>query len=393
MNADFPRDDAFPKNIALVLPGGFVTGGALQVGFLKALKESGLLDKVSFIAGTSVGALNGSLAALGEVGKLEKIWLSLRPRDVFRRKAFLYLVWSQFAVWIAGKLGVLDSHRATRILSRRLHKFLRDPIFHANSLNAFVLAETIRKKINMREVGRRIVAGPTQFMVTVVNAIRWQMEVYSFGNGKAKRIDMRFPEDINPELIDEIVFTSCSVPVVFPMRQIGSDWYFDGAVLKPNPLSYAFDTDCDLIIAFGSVPQPANLCPVAIEQVMERVVQIEQYERFMREFQVAREKSRDILTLQQMIKSINAAVDHFVGEAKQSACLKRAIDYASASAQFSFRHDKVIPLIIVAPAWEPEANVEIYGGYGDFSLVPELITRGYKETIRILREERLINCE
>ena len=59
------------KEYGLVLDGGGARG-AYQIGAWKALKEAGV--KISAVAGTSVGALNGALICMDDMEKAEKIW-------------------------------------------------------------------------------------------------------------------------------------------------------------------------------------------------------------------------------------------------------------------------------------------------------------------------------
>ncbi len=69
---------------AFVFSGGSSLG-AMEVGMLKALVEAGVTP--DFVVGTSVGALNATYFAfhpnLEGVLELEKIWLSIRSRQIF----------------------------------------------------------------------------------------------------------------------------------------------------------------------------------------------------------------------------------------------------------------------------------------------------------------------
>ena len=58
----------------IVFSGGG-TCGAYQIGFWKALRESGLEEYVTGISGSSVGAMNALLFAQGDLEKAEKVWL------------------------------------------------------------------------------------------------------------------------------------------------------------------------------------------------------------------------------------------------------------------------------------------------------------------------------
>lgn len=59
------------KEYGLVLDGGGARG-AYQIGAWKALAEAGV--RISAVAGTSVGALNGALICMGDMEKAENIW-------------------------------------------------------------------------------------------------------------------------------------------------------------------------------------------------------------------------------------------------------------------------------------------------------------------------------
>lgn len=63
------------KEYGLILDGGGARG-AYQIGAWKALVEAGV--KVNALAGTSVGALNGALIAMGDVKQAEKIWSEMK---------------------------------------------------------------------------------------------------------------------------------------------------------------------------------------------------------------------------------------------------------------------------------------------------------------------------
>lgn len=63
---------------SLVLSGGGVKG-SFQMGVLLGLKSRGLLDQVSTVYGTSVGAINAALVALAP-SNMEKLWTDVKGR-------------------------------------------------------------------------------------------------------------------------------------------------------------------------------------------------------------------------------------------------------------------------------------------------------------------------
>lgn len=80
---------ALAEEVGLVLSGGGAKG-AYEVGVWKAMKETGVADRVAVISGTSVGALNAALfASEPDMSKIEKIWLEnlrgvLRPNATWK---------------------------------------------------------------------------------------------------------------------------------------------------------------------------------------------------------------------------------------------------------------------------------------------------------------------
>lgn len=71
-----------PRKIGLALAGGGGKG-AYQVGVWKAMEALGLTQDLHAVAGTSIGALNGTLFAQGDPGAVEEIWLSMSPTRAF----------------------------------------------------------------------------------------------------------------------------------------------------------------------------------------------------------------------------------------------------------------------------------------------------------------------
>lgn len=72
----------------LVFSGGG-TCGAYQIGFWKALRETGADKEVTALSGSSVGSLNALLFANGDLELATDIWLNLKQTDMFRLRPFL----------------------------------------------------------------------------------------------------------------------------------------------------------------------------------------------------------------------------------------------------------------------------------------------------------------
>ena len=68
------------KEYGIVLEGGGARG-AYQIGVWTALREAGM--KIKGVAGPSVGALNGALICMDDLGKAEEIWRNMTYSTVF----------------------------------------------------------------------------------------------------------------------------------------------------------------------------------------------------------------------------------------------------------------------------------------------------------------------
>ena len=64
---------------ALALEGGGAKG-AYQIGVWRALRQAGL--RISAVAGSSVGSLNGALIAMGDLEKAEDLWKNIRYSQI-----------------------------------------------------------------------------------------------------------------------------------------------------------------------------------------------------------------------------------------------------------------------------------------------------------------------
>src|SRR5690554_4249715 len=69
--------------LGLALGGGGARG-SYQIGVIKALIESGLLEDLKIVAGTSIGAINACLV-MGELSfeQMESIWMHLDNNELY----------------------------------------------------------------------------------------------------------------------------------------------------------------------------------------------------------------------------------------------------------------------------------------------------------------------
>ena len=173
---------------AFVLSGGGSLG-AVQVGMLKALLETGC--RPDMLVGTSVGAVNaawiGGHPDVDRVDELAGIWLSLRRGDVFPLNPFM---------------------SAKGLLGRSNH---------------FIANDNLRKILEENIPYRRLEEARLPVHVVATELKSGRATILSSGPAI-------------PALL-----ASCAIPGVFPPVSIGRREYVDGGVANHTPVSVAIE--------------------------------------------------------------------------------------------------------------------------------------------------------
>ncbi len=381
---------ATDKRVTLLLPGGFVNSGALEVGFLTALDETGFMANVDTIVACSVGSLNGVMAATGRISELRDFWLTVKPEDIFQRRSLFQLGLSHGALVLAGLAEKRELHaKRMQPFWRALRRFFEAREFYADAFNNPTFIATFRKRFNTPEIMGELEASSRELLVMTTD----------FTNAEEKVFSSRFT---SPSDMEEAVIASASIPAFFPPRKINGHIFVDGAEFRPEPLAVAFNTDCDLVLAIRDVtkPIPVEDFP-AVNSIIQRIFEIDQYERRMREWAIADEKTRDVtifLTIRMQWLLFKNEFEKYYKESGAVApeeLTKLAGDLHDAviRANFSFRYDRVIDVVAIAPIPKAAVHVPFYGGVPDFSAIPSLMEQGYEETLAILKEKGLVKEE
>lgn len=213
------------KKRALVLPGGGGRG-AYQVGVAKAFAEVGI--QFDLIFGTSIGALNGTLIAQGDLVRLEELWSNLRPWDVFKLPSAQQLG----RMFFGRKLGLLDTSPMEELLRRELD--LKKLKASSSKVGLFTT--------DLCSLETRLITGD---------------EIMS-----------------NNELVDVLMATS-AVPIAFPPRQLrGSGLWVDGGLVRNTPMRAAIDRGAEEIFMVLLHPDQFEVCPSNMWQVLARCLDI-----------------------------------------------------------------------------------------------------------------------
>jgi len=360
------------RDVAVVLSGGGMNAVLLELGFLKRLRDSDLWARISVVFGTSAGALVGAMGAQNRLDELEEFLYSLQPEETFRRNR----------LWRLPLLGTHD----------------------------YVLPDTIGERLgDIVSAARNLQDGPTELVVIVT-------DVTVDGDAGASRLfELAYSSRTSPpEEMAQAVLASAAISALVLPQLVGDRVATDGGWVRNYPLGYAYDReDIELIVGFRYEPTYATLGAGVLSGVAGR---LRRYARFPaagilhRELEAAVERERrgqpahivDIFSRLARVAIIrNTAVEELVAHWREQSVkelaslrtdvvsrlrdegledLAEGVDRRFASAEFPFRHDRVVPRITVA------------GSAGAVTLEPgfrrpkpwtheakhELIERGYR---------------
>jgi len=237
---------------ALVLPGGGARG-AYQVGVLRALSE--ILGDPSapfpIISGISAGAINaGVMASYADsfctgAARLAHFWGNLRCEQVYRTGWIHNL--STGLHWLAsmtlGGLGVANPRAL----------FDNEP-----------LARLLARELRPEAIARCIDAGALRALTITASGYATNRAV-TFVQGAPDIESWEAPRRIGrPTRIDHNhLLASTALPLFFPARRIGHEFYGDGGLRHTSPLGPAVKLGADKLIVIGTRdevqdPEPAS---------------------------------------------------------------------------------------------------------------------------------------
>jgi len=199
----------------MVLPGGGAAG-AIQAGMIL-----GYVDAYGWpmsIIGTSVGAMNGAMAATKSQELIRRVWLD-----------------------ISGPRSVYEPRFLTDFISK-ITFFSRSSIYSFSPLK-----KMIEKKLDLKQ----LVESDVDFWVCYWNANEDRSVIM---NKK------------NPNIIDGII-ASAGIPIAFPEVIIDGEYCFDGGVKDGIPTKFAFKKDANGLPLLGFVPdRVVILSPVRVDK-------------------------------------------------------------------------------------------------------------------------------
>lgn len=198
------------KEYGLALEGGGARG-AYQIGAWKALKEAGV--KINAVAGTSVGALNGALICMGDLGQAERIWSEMTYSAVME----------------------VDDSLMERFMDNKLpfkelfHEFLK--IIGEGGVDVTSLRRLIHEYIDEKKIRESGIA----------------FNLLTFSLTDKKELDLSL-EDIPEGLLEDYLLASAYL-LGFKNEELHGKRYMDGGMFNNLPVGSLVDGGCENIIA------------------------------------------------------------------------------------------------------------------------------------------------
>jgi predicted acylesterase/phospholipase RssA len=323
------------RDVGVVLSGGGVNGVMMELGFLKRLRESPLWSRVAVIFGTSSGALSGALASLDRLDDLEAFLFHLQPERTFRPNR----------LWRLPFLGLHD----------------------------YALPQTIEAWFgDMDDVARDLADAPVELVVVATDV--------SDDHQRAEdEYELHYSSRLTPpEVFAQAVLASAAVSaLVLPLR-VGDRIATDGAWVRNFPLGLAYEHPAvELIVAFRYLPQYPRLGvesllplrrrlarfrriapiraflaevdeaearaargePAHLADMIARLARVSILRNTSREERYAEQIDRSLKELRSLRHDVLAAID--------DEATRAAVEERFAAARFPFRHDRVVPRIVV----------------------------------------------
>lgn len=188
-------------SIGLVLAGGGALG-AYQAGVIKALSKAGLT--YPYIAGTSIGGLNGYLTAIGKINELEMEWNSVDRFDLLNISPLKNFFFS-------GNISILKNDFQKSFISRHLDY-------------------------------ARLRKSETELIVTSTCLQTAKVEFFS---------SRKFSSN---DMLQRALLATSAIPGIFPPVTIKKRQYVDGGLLMNTPLEPLLHKNLEKIIIIHMSP-------------------------------------------------------------------------------------------------------------------------------------------
>lgn len=215
-------DKVGQRKKSLVLSGGGARG-AYEVGVVKALYEKGI--KFDFAFGTSIGAINATFVAQGDLEHLEYLWTHLVPSEIYRLPTMTQIR----SIVFGTRWALLDP----------------EP-----------LEQMLRKEVDLKKLKEsEMLAG---FIVTDLCSLKTEV----ITSDQIETID---------DYVD-VLMASAALPVLFPPRPLkGEGLWIDGGIVRNTPIQASVNMGAQDIYLVLLHNETISACPATLVQFLSRI--------------------------------------------------------------------------------------------------------------------------
>ncbi len=194
--------------------------GAYQIGVCMALKEAGILDKVEYYSGTSIGAVNAALVASIPLEEVKDVWFNMPDQILYSTENFFKRIAKEKTSIVKNGIFTFES----------LQKILK------NHINLEIL---LKKKVFVTL--SRVGSDGDGLLSFISTSYR------HYFKHDTQVIYSPLWEQSENNIYKQII-ASCSIPVVFPLQRMDGQQFADGGVYDNVPVLPLVKAGCDTII-------------------------------------------------------------------------------------------------------------------------------------------------
>lgn len=205
--------------LGLCLSGGGARG-AYQAGAIKALSESGILDRIEVFSGTSIGSANASVLVSQSPKALEDVWFNI-PQDALKHEKNL------FARWREARLKAIDQG-----------------LYSMDTFSSIMMNNIDSEKLKKKKVFVTVSDGGDENK-GLFGLVRSSYQHYMRKDNKVIYIPL---DELDQEEAHKAVIASCSIPLIFPAVKQDHHKFYDGGVFDNTPVKPLEASGCTEVI-------------------------------------------------------------------------------------------------------------------------------------------------
>lgn len=240
------RAAASGSAVALVFSGGGAKG-AWEAGVAAAFVAQGL--PIRLVAGSSAGALNAAMIADGRIERLETLWKTITPEQVYGLRPSVF-----FAGLLPGWLTLLTLDQA-------------GSLFDPAPLRTLIAASLDFERVR---------ASPVRLLVVTSDLARYRPRL--FDNGTVTL---------------EALMAASAVPGAFPPVEIDGDLLADGGLVGRAPVLESLAAGVPLdraVVLMSYAPDAGGAPPTTLRRALEQAFEMAMIHQIRRDAELARLK-------------------------------------------------------------------------------------------------------